>query len=1017
MHPEASYVHLHVHTEYSMLDSCARIDSLVEAALSNGFTAMAITDHDAMHGAVSFYTACKKAGIRPVIGLELSLRSAPANTRTTPRMVQLSDAYQSPAHITLLAGNATGYQNLLRLATLAHSDAAGIVGVDRTELAHHAGGLFALSGCSRGEVARALARRDEPAALRLAAEYREWFGADRYSIEIQRHGAPDEEGRTDGLVRVAKKLSLPVVATQNAHYVYPGERSIRDALLAIGSGQKLSDPHRLKTLGDGCHFASQAEMVRRFGDLPDALVRSGEIASQCQVDLLLGDVLLPDFDVPGGESPEAYLERLCQDGLQRRYASAGPEVYDRLHYELGVIKRMGYAPYMLVVWDVVRFATEHGIPVGPGRGSAASSLVAYTLGITEIDPLRFGLIFERFLNPDRLSLPDIDIDFAPDGRSEVIRYVARRYGSDRVAQIATFGTLAARAAVRDVGRVLDVAPSVIDRVAKMIPSEPNVTLSGAVANVPELERLATESKQVADLMAIAQGLEGLPRHLSTHAAGVVISPVPLVHRTPLMVGSEGWITQYAMGELEQIGLVKIDFLGLRILSVIQETVQAVNHRTGSKIDLNDLPLDDPRVYAVLSRGETIGLFQLETPMFRALLKEMRPTHFRDLVAVLALGRPGPMDQRQEYMRRRQGKEPVRVAHPILQPILAETYGVLVYQEQVMRIATEVAGYSPAEADHLRRAMAKKRRHEMDAERNRFVNGAVANGVPSETALQLFEEIARFAEYAFNASHSAAYALVTYQTAYLKVYYPAEFMAAQLNSVVDSTGRLEGYLHEYHRLKLRLFPVDINQSGVRFAAEGENIRPGLISVRHVGTALASAIVEERLKGGPYRSVQDMMQRHAPASLSRNALISLVQAGALNGLGASRAALIEEIEAEWGMLWEGRSRTGHSGNRERAADLFGATSMQPADASSETGGGSLPVTLTVKVQSDRANVLRRLEAVAKLLKGHPGETPVMIRIVEETRTTVVQAGRAFWVRPTEELLALLAVAATGEDAYHK
>lgn len=892
----AEFVHLHVHTEYSLLDGVCRIEPLVAAAADLGQPALAMTDHANLFGAVRFFQACRARGVRPIIGCEVNLAGAAGGYLAGAAGGHLPGAPE-PDHLILLAEDWNGYQNLSRLVSKAYLEQeAGRPSIHLHDLAGHAGGLIALSGCLRGPLARPLLQGQSGEARRRAAALREVFGPDRFYIEFQDHGLAEERRLLPELVGLARSLELPVVATNDVHYLTPRDARLHDLVLAIASGRSLADPDRLRFANDQYYLKSAAEMALRFGEVPAALGNTLAIAERCRLDLPLGQVLLPAFPLPEGfRSADAYLRHLCTGALPQRYpAGAGRAVQDRLEHELGIIRRMGYADYFLIVWDFIRAARERGIAVGPGRGSGAGSLVAYLLGITAIDPLEYGLLFERFLNPERVDLPDFDIDLDHERRDEVINYVTRRYGRDRVAQIITFGTLAARAAVRDVGRTLGLPAAEIDRVAKAIPF--GMDLETARAKVPELQEATHGRPELHELLDLAQAVEGLPRHPSIHAAGVVIAPEALTHYVPLYRGADGsLLTQYDMDGLKEMGLLKMDFLGLRTLTVIDQTVRAIQSRD-PHFDLAAVPLDDRVTYQMLAEGQTIGVFQLEAGWVAAVLRQMKPQRFPDIVAAISLCRPGPMQYIPEYIARRESGP--RYPHPDLEEILEETYGIMVYQEQVMQVAERMAGFSLGQADPLRRAVGKKKREELERYRELFVQGAVARGYDQSLAEQVYGDILQFASYGFNKSHAAAYGLLAYQTAYLKRHYPVEFMAALLTSVMGSEKKVALYVAECRRLGIPVLPPDVADGEAGFVpvhrdGKPAGIRFGLAAVKNVGSGAVAEILNAR-RLGPIRSLDDLLGRAEGRHLGRKALEFLIKAGAFDSLGSSRSALLAELD---------------------------------------------------------------------------------------------------------------------------
>lgn len=943
------FVHLHVHTEYSLLDGAARIARAVRAAAEMGMPALAMTDHGVMFGAVAFHKACREAGIRPILGCEVYVAPRTRFDRT-PRV---DDRL---FHLVLLAEDEAGYRNLCALVSRGFTEGFYYKPrVDKELLARHARGLIALSGCLAGEVPTHLlaGRREEARAA--AGTYREIFGPGGFFLELQDHGLPEQKALNRELVELARDLDLPLVATNDVHYLRREDAGTHDVLLCIQTGKRLHDADRLRFPTDEFYLKSPREMALLFREVPQALANTVEIAERCRVDFAFGRLHFPAYPVPPGWTDQAFLEHLCEEHLPKRYPRPGSEVRQRLDHELRTIREMGFASYFLIVWDLVRFARQRGIAVGPGRGSAAGSIVAYVLGITDIDPLAHGLLFERFLNPARVSMPDIDIDFCFDRRDEVIRYVFERYGQDRVAQIITFGTMAARAAVRDVGRVLNLPYKDVDHLAKLVPFEPGITLERAVGGTPELRELCLARPDLARVVEVATALEGVPRHASTHAAGLVIAPTALTDYLPLYKTSDGYITtQFDKDAIEELGLLKIDLLGLRTLTVIEETKRLVARNRGVE---PLLPLDDAATFRLLGEGETGGVFQLESAGMRSLLRDMRPDRFEDLVALVALYRPGPLQSGmvEDFVQRKVGLRPVTFLHPRLEPILRDTYGVILYQEQVMSIASEIAGFSLAEADLLRRAMGKKKPGILMAMRERFLEGARANGIDPATAAQIFELMEHFGGYGFNKSHSAAYALVAYQTAYLKTHYPLEYMAALLTSVREHADKVAAYIRECRRMGINVLPPDINESEHNFTVAGDALRFGLGAVRNVGDAAVRAILEARKAGGPFRSYWDFCRRLDPRVMNRRVLESLVKAGTFDSLGHERAALLAAVER--GLEAVGR------GGRERATGQLTLWAAAP-DPQSE----KLPAVPSLSVR-EKLDLER--EVLGLYISGHPLE----------------------------------------------
>lgn len=884
------FVHLHVHSEYSLLDGAARLEELVEAAASLGMPALALTDHGVMYGVVDFYKAAKARGIKPILGCEVYVAPRSRFDREPHR-----DNFQY--HLVLLAENEVGYRNLMALVSAAYLEGFYYKPrVDKELLARHREGLIALSSCLAGEIPTLLLNDQEEKAFEVASWYREVFGPSGFFLELQDQGLPGQSKVNAGLINLARKLGIALVATNDVHYVRRDQARLQDVLLCIQTGKTLQEEQRLRFITPEFYLKSRAEMEELFGEVPEALDNTLEIAERCSFDFEFGRLHLPEYRMPPGETPSSYLRRLCYEGLKKRYSPPTREARERLEHELNIIERMGYQGYFLIVWDLVNFARKRGIPVGPGRGSAAGSLVAYCLGITNIDPLRYNLLFERFLNPERVSMPDIDIDFCFERRDEVIEYVRQKYGEDHVAQIITFGTMAARAAVRDVGRVLGWPVAEVDRIAKLVPAELGITLDRALEVSPELRGLYQNSSRVRELLDTARAVEGLPRHASIHAAGLVITPEPLVHYIPLQKTGDAITTQFPMQTVEELGLLKMDLLGLRTLTVIGHTVEMLR-KQGKEIDIDNLPLDDRKTYELLSTGESTGIFQLESSGMRSLLRSLKPERMEDIIALVALYRPGPLGSGmvEDFIQRKHGLVPVTYPHPDLEPVLKETYGVILYQEQVMQIAHLMAGYTLGQADELRRAMGKKKPEEMARHRNQFIEGATKKGYDPGLAAHIFDLMEYFAGYGFNKSHSAAYALVAYQTAYLKAHHPVEFMAALLSSVSQHLEKVAPYLEECRRLGIEVLPPDINESGVDFSVGDGHIRFGLAAIKNVGRAAVEAILAAREAGGPFTSLADFCRRVDLQVVNRRVLESLIRCGAFDSLGKGRKPLLEALDA--------------------------------------------------------------------------------------------------------------------------
>lgn len=900
------FVHLHLHSQYSLLDGAIRFEELFPLVKKYGMKAVALTDHGNMFGAIEFYQGAISHGIKPIIGCEVYV--APGS-RFERDAKGLKDAAY---HLTLLIQDMEGYRNLNRLVSLAHLEGFYYKPrIDKELLEKYNGGLIALSGCLKGEIPHLLLQGQYEEAKRVASWFKEVFSGGRFYLEVQDNGL-EEQHRINGTIfRLGKELGIKPVATNDCHYLRPEDAQVHDVLLCIQTGKTLKDPKRMKFSSEQFHLRSPQEMEVLFSSYPEALANTLEIAERCNLDLHFDTYHLPHFSPPEGESLDQYLSRLAHEGLEGRLKEGGKEkeknrYLRRLREELDVINSMGFAGYFLIVADFVNYAKRKGIPVGPGRGSAAGSLVAYALGITDIDPLEYDLLFERFLNPERISLPDIDVDFCYEGRDEVIRYVTSKYGKEKVAQIITFGKMQAKAVVRDVGRVLDMPYKEVDLIAKLIPNTLNITLDQALKMEPRLRELTERDPQVAQLIGLARKLEGMVRHASTHAAGVVIANRPLTEYLPLYRGTGGEIvTQYAMKDVEKIGLVKFDFLGLKTLTIMKKAVQLIKETRGVELDLGRLPLNDRKTLRLLAEGDTTGVFQLESSGMRELLRKLKPSSFKDLIALVALYRPGPLGSGmvEEFIKRRHKKAEITYEHPALKRILEDTYGVIVYQEQVMMIASRLADFSLGEADILRRAMSKKDPEEMEKLKERFIAGATKKGLSEEKAREIFEKIAKFAEYGFNKSHSTAYAMIAYQTAYLKAHFPQEFMAALLTCDMDNSDKVMRYVGECREKGIEILPPDVNQSEWGFTVEGgerPRIRYGLGAIKNVGAGAVEAIVEERRRGGAFKDLFDFCERVDSRKVNRRVIESLIKAGAFSSTGANRSQLMAVLDEamEWG-----------------------------------------------------------------------------------------------------------------------
>ena len=882
-----SFVHLHAHSCYSLLDGLARIDDLLDSAVEQGMPALALTDHGTMFGAIEFYGAAKQRGLKPIIGCEVYVADRPLGERPGPGAQNF--------HLVLLAQNETGYRNLIRLSTEAHL--RGFYRkprVDHDLLERHADGLICLSGCASSELSAHLLAGDSSAAGSLADWYHQIFG-ERYYLELQDHGLPFQKTINEGILDLHRRLGLPLVASNDVHYVRKRQARTHEILLCIQTQTTLGDPKRMRMEAEEFYLKSPEEMYSLFSDYPEALRNSLEIAGRCELEITFGRPQLPVVPLPEGVAPGEQLRRLCAEGLTERYGEPGDAVRSRLDYELDVIERTGFTEYFLLVHDVIHFARSRGIAVGPGRGSAAGSIVAYSLFLTNVDPVAHGLSFERFLNPERVSMPDFDLDFADDRRDEVIRYVSERYGSDRVAQIITFGTIGARAGIRDVGRVLDLPLADVDRAAKLVPFMCS-SIIRAREQVPELAEMYDRDPVMHDLMETVEDLEGVARHASTHAAGVVISRDRLAEHVPLYrVPKNGQVTtQYAMSSVEKIGLLKMDFLGLRTLTILERASALVRQVSGRDFRPDQIPLEDPSIYELLSAGETFGVFQVDGAGMHKTIRQVRPTEFNHVVALNALYRPGPMAHIEEFAARKNGERAVSYDHPALEEVLAETYGIVVYQEQVMELAVRLAGYTMGEGDLLRRAMGKKKPEELARHREQFVERAEARGTSRDVASHIFDVIEPFAGYAFNKSHAAAYSVITCQTAYLKANHPREFMAGLLSAERDNSDRVAEAAAECRRLGIRLLGPDVNGSELDFTLEDGGIRFGLGAIKHVGQGAVEAILTERMGRGPFASLEDFLGRVDASVTNRRVLESLARCGALDSLKDDRGRVAASVD---------------------------------------------------------------------------------------------------------------------------
>jgi len=892
-----AFAHLHVHTEYSLLDGSNKIKEYVKRVKALGMDSAAITDHGVMYGVIDFYRAAREEGIKPILGCEVYV--AP-NSRFDKELTGGEDRYY---HLVLLAENNTGYANLMKIVSRGFTEGYYYrPRVDMEVLNEFHEGIIALSACLAGEVQRYIMKGLYEEAKKSALKYEKCFGKGNYFLELQDHGIPEQQTVNMELMRMSRELQIPLVATNDVHYTDASDADSHDILLCLQTNKKLSDQDRMRYEGGQYYVKSEMEMRGLFPYAWEAIDNTQRIADRCNVEIEFGVTKLPKYEVPEGYDSWTYLNKLCMDGLEERYkdvdlpaGDTGMTLKERLDYELGVIKTMGYVDYFLIVWDFINYARVNGIPVGPGRGSAAGSIVAYCLKITNIDPIKYSLLFERFLNPERVSMPDIDIDFCFERRQEVIDYVGRKYGSDKVVQIVTFGTLAAKGVIRDVGRVMDLPYAYVDNIAKMIPAELNITIDRALELNPELRKLYQSEEQVQYLIDMSKRLEGLPRHTSMHAAGVVICQKAAEEFVPLSRGSDGSITtQFTMTTLEELGLLKMDFLGLRTLTVIQNAVDFVEKSTGIRLDMDHIDYDDKEVLASIGTGRTDGIFQLESGGMKSFMKELRPQNLEDVIAGISLYRPGPMDFIPKYIKGKNSHEDVVYSCPQLEPILSPTYGCIVYQEQVMQIVRDLGGYSLGRSDLVRRAMSKKKQSVMEKERANFIYGNQEEGVPgciskgiSETvAGQIYEDMMDFAKYAFNKSHAACYAVVAYQTAYLKYYYPVEFMAALLTSVIDNSKKVSEYILVCRNMGITILPPDINEGEAGFSVSGNCIRYALTAIKSVGRPVIESIVKERRVRGPFTNLKDFITRVAELDVNKRAIENFIKAGALDSLGATR-----------------------------------------------------------------------------------------------------------------------------------
>ncbi|MGI6730893.1 MAG: DNA polymerase III subunit alpha [Anaerovoracaceae bacterium] len=888
-----SFTHLHVHTEYSLLDGAARIKDLIAQVKALGMDAIAITDHGAMFGVIDFYKEAKKQGIKPILGCEVYTAARSRKDRDVEK-----DKYQG--HLILLAKNEKGYQNLMKIVSVGYTEGFYYKPrIDHDVLRKYSDGLIALSGCLAGNIQRKLLNGDYHGAKTEALELLDIFGEGNFFLELQDQGLEEELQILPDMKRLHRETGIPFVATNDVHYIKQQDAKAHDILLCIQTGKTVDDQDRMSFPNDQFYLKSEHEMRQLFADLPEAIENTEKIAKRCNVELDFSQMHLPDYQAPNGKNNSQYLRELCEQGLAERYDEILPELIERLEYELNTIERMGYTEYFLIVWDFINYARKHNIMVGPGRGSAAGSLVAYVLKITDIDPIKYGLIFERFLNPERISMPDIDIDFCYERRQEVINYVIEKYGEDKVAQIITFGTMKAKAAVRDVGRVLNMPYGDVDKIAKAIPFELKMTIDKALNMNPELRKAYEEDRRIEELLDLAKAIEGMVRHASTHAAGIVISKDSINEYVPLYLSDKGISTQFTMGTIEELGLLKMDFLGLRTLTVIRDALELIEENHGVRLNLSKMEYDDAETYDLISSGNTQGVFQLESGGMTQFMKNLKPDSFEDIVAGISLFRPGPMASIPTYIENKKNPQNIKYIHPSLEPILSVTYGCLVYQEQVMQIVRELGGYTYGRSDLVRRAMGKKKMDVMLEEQEYFIHGkddeegnieimgCVRNGIPEEAAQEIYNQMVSFAEYAFNKSHGAAYAVLAYHTAYLKTHYPVEFMAAIMTSVMGESSQIAKYIRNCGEMKIQVLPPDINESGKKFTVQDGKIRFGLLGVKNVGEGTIDAIIKSRQEKGKPKDIFEFVNNIDISEINKKALESLIKAGALDCLDSNRA----------------------------------------------------------------------------------------------------------------------------------
>ncbi len=952
-----SFVHLHVHSEYSLLDGACRIGSMMDRVKELGQDAIALTDHGVMYGCIDFYKKAKEAGIKPIIGCEVYV----ARRGMEDRIYGVdNEAY----HLVLLCKDRTGYENLCYLVSQAYLK--GFYGKPRVDLKllrERHEGLIALSACLAGAIAQDLLQEDYDAARSYALELKDIFGEDNFYLELQDHGIPEQRAVNQGIMRLSRELDLPLVVTNDAHYLRREDSVIQDVLLCIQTGKTVDDPKRMKFQTDEFYLKSEEELRQLFPNCPEAFENTAKIAQRCNLDFEFHKYHLPSFPVPEGYTNEEFFRKLCEDGFSQRYENPPKEYRERLEYEIGVISRMGYVNYYLIVWDFIRYAKESGIPVGPGRGSGAASIVAYCLHITEVDPMQYGLIFERFLNPERVSMPDFDTDFCQERRGEVIAYVMEKYGSDHVAQIATFGTMAARGAIRDVGRALNFSYGETDVVAKQVPATPHITLEKALETSPRLKEMYNQDERVKKLIDTAMTLEGMPRNTSTHAAGVVITADPVYTYVPLAKNDDTAVTQYTMTTIEELGLLKMDFLGLRNLTVIQDAQEQIQ-QVQPDFDISKIPDNDQETFDMLAEGKTQGVFQLESAGITGVCINMHPNSIEDLTAIVALYRPGPMDSIPTFIANKLDPKKITYKTPLLEPILKITYGCIVYQEQVIEIFRTLAGYTMGQADNIRRAISKKKHAVIQAERQVFVYGdekqwipgCIANGVSEEAAQSLYDEIVAFADYAFNKAHAVCYAVVSYQTAYLKCHYPRQYMAALMTSVLDSAAKISGYIAECKEMGIATLPPDVNHSFDHFTVEGDAIRFGMGAIKNVGRGLIRTMVTKREEGGPFKSLEDFLQRMGEGELNKRAVENFIKCGSMDCFGYHRSQLLAVYDVMMDSVASSRRR-----NLDGQMGMF--SMLQDTDAAV-----SIPIPQLAELKKADLMLMEK-ETTGIYLSGHP------------------------------------------------